>query len=1364
MKNHLASLPLKIQMALITALLFALGVTGLVAYVSSTLETDYERQIGEAQKTTAQFAARLIDENIRIRRDALIKLAEKIKTLPDYSDKSLQSYISDKFAVTAMFNRDVYIIRKDGIRAAEMPDRGTLGASYKETPYCMDVMSLQKPVIRVVRGRFANKPVLVVAVPIFSNDGKILGVFCGSEIIEDQSFLNFAIQFKKIPVSGVHVFAKDQGIFAASTDPSRVLQKGPDPGVNGLFDRRHTGYLDAGRAVDSKGSDIISAAAIADAANWIVIAYQPTSEAFAPLYVAKRNLYAGAGLIMVAIGLLTWLTVRRALLPLEQAVQQIRLGSAGHSEITPLKVQGSAEICQLLQSFNSLQENLVKKSLSISAERDRLDSIVAERTRDLLNLYDQAPCGYHSLDAEGIVLNVNQTELQLLGYSRDEFIGRKIYLFLTTNSAEKLKNAYAQNWKHGYAKDLEIEFLCKDGSTRPFRVDSNLMRDTQGNLLYVRSTLIDEKDRNQQQQSIQNLYEFLQDVVEKLPFGLLVFDGRHRIVLHNKILRLLLNLPTDFFEKGDVFHTSFIRFKHGRGDFGDQPLDEIVAAYESSLERREPLRFDRLYANGRSFEVLGQPLLSDHMVVTYTDTTEKKQAEKQLLKAKEAAESATLAKSQFLANMSHEIRTPMNGILGLAYVLGKMPIAADAQILVHRIQQTGKTLQSILNDILDFSKIEANQMSMDPVPFTVGDVLDSVSNIMLGDPNKPDVDIAIEPPPAVLPQLIGDGLRLGQVLTNLVGNAIKFTHQGFVRLSVSAVSVSSTSVTLRFAVSDSGIGISDAAMTEIFKPFSQADASTTRKYGGTGLGLSITHRLIQMMEGNLEVKSRLGQGSEFTFTLTFPVASEAIERPDPLKGLQLLIADDSEISRLALMSTALSLGWTPTAVNGGVAALERIEARLQQKQEPEVLLLDWKMPDLDGLAVAKFVSECSPDGRSPIIVLATAHSRDDLLAQADSHLADAVLNKPVSPSSLYDAVAAAMSKRGILASKLGPIRSARLRDVRILVVDDSDVNREVARLILEGEGAKVTTACDGLESVHWLAEHPDEIDLVLMDVQMPGMNGVGATRLIRADHRFSKLPIVAFSAGAFAQDREITRAAGMNEYITKPLDIERAVSLIASLLQLEGSGSLQPMPTPRSEAIPPNSYPGLDVESGQSMWRNAATYQKFLRKFISDYTDPVATMDSMEAQNLDAMLHKFAGAAGSLGLTEASLSAKAFMRISREGGDLADAMNALKTQISIAWSSMQRYLDDQSPRSNISQATVLENASLAALLNKLMIILKADNPSGFEVILASLAALVDASQFKILQNAIVNFNFREAERIVQAIAKNSDTFLEENPQ
>ena len=178
MKNHLASLPLKIQMALITALLFALGVTGLVAYVSSTLETDYERQIGEAQKTAAQFAARLIDENIRIRRDALIKLAEKIKTLPDYSDKSLQSYISDKFAVTAMFNRDVYIIRKDGIRAAEMPDRGTLGASYKETPYFMDVMRLQKPVIRVVRGRFANKPVLVVAVPIFSIDGKILGAFC----------------------------------------------------------------------------------------------------------------------------------------------------------------------------------------------------------------------------------------------------------------------------------------------------------------------------------------------------------------------------------------------------------------------------------------------------------------------------------------------------------------------------------------------------------------------------------------------------------------------------------------------------------------------------------------------------------------------------------------------------------------------------------------------------------------------------------------------------------------------------------------------------------------------------------------------------------------------------------------------------------------------------------------------------------------------------------------------------------------------------------------------------------------------------------------------------------------------------------
>ena len=1354
-KNLVGELPLKIKTALFIALIFACGVAALSMYVSIAMETEYEVQEGKEQRTTALFAARSIDGEIRIRRNALIELATFVRDLPDYSSKSLQTYLADKHAISALFNRDIYILWKDGSRVAEKPARGTLGTSYTDTPYFQEVLKSQKPVVNVIMGRFAKKPVLVIAVPIFSANGEVLGAFCATEIIEGESFLNFAIGQPGQPglSGGISVFAKDQGIIAASTDPSRVLQKGPAQGINTLFDRRIAGYLEPGRVVDSRGVDIISAAAMAEIPNWLVIAYQPTAQAFSPLYAAKTRIYLGAAVVILLVGMLTWLILRNALLPLENAARQMRRNTSEQSKFEPLKVEGSAEIRLLLCNFNLLQAELIDRNQTVAAERDQLDTLVAERTREMQDLYDQAPCGYHSLDPQGIVLQVNQTELQYLGYSREEFVGKSIYDFLTEQSIQNVRDVYPDFMLCGFVYDLEIEYICKDGSRRPFRVDANLVRDESGDPLYTRSTLTDDRERNQQRKRVQDLYQFLHEVVEKLPFGLLVFDGNHRIVLHNTLLSELLNLPPDFFEKGDVFHTTLIQFKYDRGDFGDQPLDEIVNAYADSLDSRLPLNIERLYTNGRSFSVLGQPLLADHMVVTYTDITAQKEAQKAILKAKEMAEGATLAKSQFLANMSHEIRTPMNGILGLAYVLGKMSIGDDAKNLVRRIEQTGRTLQSILNDILDFSKIEANQMPLESNPFTLREVLDSVSTIMLGDPSRPDVDVAISPPPSRLQTLVGDGFRLGQVLINLVGNAIKFTHQGFVRLEVSTLESSEGSVTLRFAVRDSGIGMSDAVIAEIFKPFNQADASTTRKYGGTGLGLSISRRLIELMGGSLEVTSQIGQGSEFTFSLTFPYSTDTIEINQQLKSLDLLIADDSAISRDALKSTALSLGWNPTVVDGGIAAVEQVASRKQAGKEPEVLVLDWRMPDLDGLTVAKTVNEALNGGQGPIIILATAHSREDLLSQPESRYADAVLNKPVSASALFDAVAAALQRRGMLEEQEVKQANRRLQEVRILVVDDSEVNREVARLIFEGEGAQVSTVSDGMESVQWLATHEDQVDIVMMDVQMPVMNGVEATKAIRADARFAKLPIVALSAGAFAHDREVAIAAGMNDHIAKPMDVERAVALIRSLLDNAVALVSSHPKELHVGAVSQATCTRLDVEASVRIWRSEDRYQTFLRRFLDDYSGPVSAMDSMGEKELAEFVHKLAGAAGSMGVTAVSLSAKAYMRATLDGGDLHKALSEIKQEVAIAWDLIRHYLDGNRQPTESNAVTPASTEAVASMLNELLDILATDNPDGSERILRLLAASLEPSQLNSLQSAVEQFNFREAERVVQDIAK-----------
>ncbi len=1336
----------------------------------------YERQktfVLAQQTSVAQVSAEVISQKIHDRIETLEAVAERVEPARLHERGYAQAFLRDRYSLTVSFAAGAVLLDANGVAVGDMPQlAGRVGTSYADRAYFQQARDSAKTVVSSpVQGRLLKQTVVTFVVPLFSAPGKFAGALVGALVIASPQFLGLLASAQAMGYNEFYLESMQEQTTIASSDPARVMAP--------LLDSSFTRHLRDGEALylaqNRQGVEKIYAVAPIDATDWKLVIALPSSVAFAPGAALRQALNWLALLsTLVCVGLAV-LVSRRLVNPLAQAATDMDAMSNSVQALAPIPEQGDTEVRLLIGSFNRLVQKiqgqnqvladerkaLIAAKAALNALNEALEVKVQQRTEEVQDLYDLAPCGYHSLNPQGVVLQVNRTELEYLGYRREEFVGRPIFDFMSAESAQKVRNTFPDFLLHGYLSDMELEFRCKNGALRPFRVDANLVRDAQGEPLYSRSTLMDDSERKTQKQRMQELYQFLQEVVEKLPFGLLVYDTQHRIVLHNKLLSELLNLPADFFAHGDVFHTTLLRFKHARGDFGDVPLDGIVKAYAHSLGKREPLRIERLYTNGRSFEVLGQPLLSEHMVVTYTDTTAQKESEKLLREAKELAEAATQSKSQFLANMSHEIRTPMNGILGLAYILGKMPIGADARGLVHRIEQTGRTLQAILNDILDFSKIEANQMALEHSNFTLSEVLDSVSTIMLGDPSHPDVDVAISPPPSHVPSLVGDGLRLGQVLINLVGNAIKFTHQGFVRLEVSQLDSSDHSVCLRFAVRDSGIGISESVMAEIFKPFSQADTSTTRKYGGTGLGLSISRRLIEMMGGSLHASSTLGQGSEFSFMLTFPLATDAIEINQHLKCLDLLIADDSDISRDALKSTALSLGWNPTVVDGGAAALQQVIRRKHSGKEPEVLVLDWKMPDLDGLDVAVAVNAELQGAQGPIIILATAHSREDLLAQPASRFADAVLNKPVSPSALYDAVAAAMIKRGPLAAHSRKPGGARLQGLRLLVVDDSEVNREVARLIFAGEGAEVRTVADGGEAVHWLDVHRDQVDIVLMDVQMPVMNGIEATRLLRADRRFSDLPIVALSAGAFAHDRQVALAAGMNEHITKPMDVERAVAV---LLSLRHGGPVPapaplpaPLPAPRVADAPPRAlrYPGLDVEAAIRVWRSAARFQSFLRMFEADYSAKLAQMDTLAAPELLAMLHKLAGTAGNLGLLELSRAAKTLEQQLRSDGAAPQAMAELTAHAGVAWTSMRQYLADAAP--SAAPAVELERPPQtqdgAALLQELLVVLASDSPDGAEALLNTLALCLPAVDWSTLRMAIARFDFRAAEREVQRLRK-----------
>ena len=1275
-RDRLQSLPLKIQTTAITALVFALGVVALALYVAGALQEEFQNQTGQEQKSAALYIAHSLNGQLQTRRDALQALADRIKDLPDYSSKTLQSHLMDKHAISALFNRDVYILWNDGKRVAENPQRGTLGTSYSESPYFQELMESGKPVIQVILGRFAKKPVLVIAVPILGADGAVLGAFCGTEVIEGESFLNLTSLARNGLTGGFHVVALNQHIFAASADPSRILQQLPPVGVNPLFDRRMQGYLDPGRTVDSKGLDIISAAAMVNVPNWMVIAYVPTDEAFAPLRHATQRLYSGAAVVIALVCLLTWLNLRRALRPLERAARQM-----GDYRFTPFamekfKVDGSGEIRLLLENFNLLQAEVVRKNETIQADRDQLETLVAARTQEFMDLYDQAPCGYHSLDVSGIITQANQTELNLLGYARNEYLGHKISEFMTPESSQLLQANYPNFLAQGFIRNLEFDFICKDGTVRSFLVDADLVRGADGTPLMSRSTLVDNAARKAHSEEIRTLNAFLQEVVDTLPFGVIVYDSQRQVVLNNLLVTQLLDYPHDLIQPGKTRFADLMRYNHARGDYGDRPFDDVLAYYVNAMVTRQTVRFERRQANGTYLAVCGLPLSRGMTLLTYTDISAHKLAEQSLDRAAQAAESATVAKSAFIANMSHEIRTPMNAILGLSYLLEKSDLSGTAHDMVRKMRAASTSLLGILNDVLDFSKIESGKMEIQAIPFRLGDVLDNLATIMSTNAQDKDLELIIAPTPIGTSHLIGDSLRLEQVLINLLGNAVKFTEHGHVALNISTVEEDSDGLTLRFGVSDSGIGIAPEKQQEIFAEFSQADESTTRKYGGSGLGLSISRRLVEAMGGTLQVTSVVGSGSEFWFVLKFGRFEDAMVATPEMSNLTVVIADDNSIAREALRTIATGLGWHASTFNSGDEVLGHLKSRKVQDASDEVLLLDFKMPGKDGLQTAHSVRHEHPELADPIVILVTAFTNSELMDHPDARFADAILTKPVTPSALYNAVGRAMRVRRGGEQQVPAKNQERLQGVRILVVDDSDVNREVAKRIFESEGAQVVLAENGREAIDCLQAQPASVDIVLMDIQMPVLNGYEATKLIRRIPALADLPIVALTAGAFMDQQERARQAGMTNFISKPFDVDAAVALI---IKLTGRADM-PMPerlAPASAAVASSAtartWPGIAMDTGVAPLMDSASYKKLLKKFDASYAQTAHQLRQIPRAEAQALLHKLKGDASNLGLVDVVACAKELEQALREQGPVEAGIAGLQAALDIALDSIAQF-------------------------------------------------------------------------------------------
>ncbi|MGD8974700.1 MAG: response regulator [Desulfobacterales bacterium] len=625
--------------------------------------------------------------------------------------------------------------------------------------------------------------------------------------------------------------------------------------------------------------------------------------------------------------------------------------------------------------------------------------------------------------------------------------------------------------------------------------------------------------------------------------------------------------------------------------------------------------------------------------------------------ARNEAEDATRAKSEFLANMSHEIRTPMNAIMGMAHLALKTDLTPKQYDYLKKVDISAKSLLGIINDILDFSKIEAGKMDMESVDFQLEDTLDNISTLVGIKTQEKGLELLFKTDPAVPRALIGDPLRLGQVLINLSNNAVKFTDSGEIVISTELVNKKNSQVTLKFSVRDTGIGMTAEQAGKLFQPFMQADSSTTRKYGGTGLGLTISKRLAEMMNGEIWVESEPGRGSTFSFTANFGLGKEKAKKrfkpASDLRGMKVLVVDDNSTSRGILQEMLESFSFEVSLAVSGEEGITELEAASKDKPF-ELVIMDWKMPGMDGIEASKRIKDHKDLNKIPPIILVTAYGREEVMQQAEEVGLEGFLIKPINPSMLFDSIMQAFGEALPETTRVAQRHEEEAEALKhiqgalVLLVEDNEINQQVAKEILEGAGLNVDLATNGQEAVNAVKE--SNYDAVLMDVQMPVMDGYTATGEIRKDERFKELPIIAMTAHAMAGDEDKSLQAGMNSHVAKPIDPDQLFATLQKWIQpsekraqlkqpevsLEGLESDQAEP---DEEQLPQFLPGFDLSAGlKRLGGNKRLYKKLLLDFGTKYTRVASTireaLDVKDLKQAHSLIHNLKGLAGNLSATD----------------------------------------------------------------------------------------------------------------------------------